>query len=228
YGDAPYTDALKADKGGDQYTFPKFDSQQSIYDSVLANLEKANALLSETSFNSSTGAADIFYGGDAGKWRKFANSLALRYYMRLSEKLPELAKQGIEKIAGDPVKYPVITAVTDEPAMAFPGNSDMDSWPAYAVPQSDSTNYIRIKMCNTLVKTLLEKNDPRITAWAEPVTESIYVDPDLSGNISKVVYDTIINGVRRPRVLIITDEYLSAKGITVNDINQDPFYVGLP
>lgn len=228
YGDVPYSDALKSDQGGNQYTFPKFDSQQSVYDSILSNLEKANSLLSETSFNSSTGPADIFYGGDAGKWRKFANSLALRYYMRLSEKLPSVAKAGIEKIVGDPAKYPIITSAADEPAMGFPGNSDGDSWPAYAVPQSDSTNYIRIKLCNTLVQALLERNDPRIQAWAEPVTESIYVDPDLSGNVSKVVYDTTINGVHRPRVLIITNEFLAAKGITVNDINQDPNYVGLP
>ena len=228
YGDIPYTDALKANEGGGQYTFPKFDSQQSVYDSILANLEKANTLLSEASYNSTTGPADIYYGGDAKKWRKFANSLALRYYMRLSEKLPAVAKTGIEKIVGDPAKYPIITDVGDEPAMGFPGNSDMDSWPAYAIPQSDSTNYIRIKMCNTLVKALLERKDPRITVWAEPVTESIYVDPDLTGNVSKKVSDTTINGVHRPKVLIITNEYLSAKGITINDINQDPYYVGLP
>ena len=228
YGDIPYTDALKANEGGGQYTFPKFDSQQSVYDSILANLEKANTLLSEASYNSTTGPADIYYGGDAKKWRKFANSLALRYYMRLSEKLPSVAKTGIEKIVGDPAKYPIITDVGDEPAMGFPGNSDMDSWPAYAIPQSDSTNYIRIKMCNTLVKALLERKDPRITVWAEPVTESIYVDPDLTGNVSKKVSDTTINGVHRPKVLIITNEYLSAKGITINDINQDPYYVGLP
>src|SRR5690606_33320538 len=165
WGDAPYTDALKGNQGGAENTFPKFDAQQSIYDSVLSNLERANALLSETSFNSSTGPADMYYGGDALKWRKFANSLALRYYMRLSEKLPSVAQQGIERIAGDPSKYPIITAVADEPALGFPGNSDLDSWPAYAVPQSDSTNYIRIKMCNTLVQALLSKNDPRIRAW---------------------------------------------------------------
>ncbi|HRO45475.1 SusD/RagB family nutrient-binding outer membrane lipoprotein [Agriterribacter sp.] len=228
WGDAPYSDALKGNLGGAENTFPIFDAQQSIYDSILLNLEKANTLLDEASFNSSTGPADIYYTGDALKWRKFANSLALRYYMRLSEKLPSVAQQGIEKIAGDPTKYPVITAVADEPSMAFPGNSDADSWPAYAVPQSDSTNYIRIKMCNTLVKELLSKNDPRIRAWAEPVTESIYVDADLTGNISKVVFDTTINGVHRPRVMIITNEFIAAKGITINDINQDPYYVGLP
>lgn len=228
WGDAPYSGALKGNLDGAKNTFPSYDAQQSIYDSILANLEKANTILNESSFNSSTGPADIYYGGDPLKWRKFANSLALRYYMRLSEKLPSVAKQGIEKIAGDPSKYPIITSVADEPAMGFPGNSDGDSWPAYAVPQSDSTNYIRIKMCNTLVKELLSKKDPRIKVWAEPVTESIYVDPDLSGNVSKVVYDTVINGVLRPRVLIITSEFLAAKGITENDINQDPYYVGLP
>ena len=42
------------------------------------------------------------------------------------------------------------------------------------------------------------------------------------------MYDTVINGVLRPRVLIITSEFLAAKGITENDINQDPYYVGLP
>jgi len=228
WGDAPYSGALKGNLDGAKNTFPSYDAQQSIYDSILANLEKANPILNESSFNRSTGPADIYYGGDPLKWRKFANSLALRYYMRLSEKLPSVAKQGIEKIAGDPSKYPIITSVADEPAMGFPGNSDGDSWPAYAVPQSDSTNYIRIKMCNTLVKELLSKKDPRIKVWAEPVTESIYVDPDLSGNVSKVVYDTVINGVLRPRVLIITSEFLAAKGITENDINQDPYYVGLP
>ncbi|MCO5236606.1 MAG: SusD/RagB family nutrient-binding outer membrane lipoprotein [Chitinophagaceae bacterium] len=228
YGDIPYSDALKANEGTNEYTFPKFDSQQSVYDSILANLEKANDLLSESSYNSETGPADIYYNGDAKKWRKFANSLALRYYMRLSEKLPNVAQAGVEKIAGNQDKYPLILSVADEPAMGFPGNSDGDSWPAYAVPQSDSTNYIRIKMCNTLVEALLERNDPRIAAWAEPVTESIYVDPDLSGNVSRVVLDTVINGVLRPRVLVITSDFISAKGITINDINQNPYYVGLP
>lgn len=228
YGDIPYSDALKANEGTNEYTFPKFDSQQSVYDSILKNLERANTLLSASSFNSETGSADIYYGGDAKKWRKFANSLALRYYMRLSAKLPNVARAGIEKIIGDPVNYPIILTVADEPTMGFPGNSDGDSWPAYAVPQSDSTNYIRIKMCNTLVEALLERNDPRIAAWAEPVTESIYVDPDISGNVSKIVYDTTINGEYRPRVLIISNDFVSAKGITLNDINQNPRYVGLP
>jgi len=228
WGDIPYSNALKGEKEGAENTFPKFDSQQSVYDSILANLEKANDLLSGASFNSSTGSADVYYGGNALKWRRFANSLALRYYMRLSEKLPAVAQQGIEKIAADPDRYPVITAPADDAAMTFPGNSVMDSWPSYVIPQSDGSDFRRIKMCNTLVKALLERNDPRIGVWADPVQVSIYLDPDLTGIKDFTVYDTIINGIRRPAVRVISKDYLTSKQLQESDINQDPFYVGLP
>lgn len=228
WGDIPYSSALKGNQPGAENTFPKYDSQQSVYDSILANLEKANSLLSEGSFNSTTGPADIFYGGDPLKWRKFANSLALRYYMRLSEKLPSQAKAGIEKIAGNPDQYPIITSNADEPAMGFPGNSDMDSWPSYAVPQSDSTNYRRIKMCNTLVQALLERNDPRIAVWAAPVQVSIYLDPSLTGIQDFTKRDTLIDGIKRPVVRVISSDFLTSKTLDESQINQDPFYVGLP
>lgn len=228
WGDVPYSKALKADLGGNENTFPVFDNQRSVYDSILANLSKANELLSAGQFNSSVGSADIYYNGDALKWRKFANSLALRYYMRLSVKLPDVAKAGIEKIAADPTQYPVITSVSDEPTMTFPGNSDADSWPSYAIPQSDSSNFRRIKMCNTLVQAMVNRNDPRIALWAAPVRISIYLDESLAGNVDRTVVDTLIDGVMRSRVRVISNTFLSSKVLTTADINQDPFYVGLP
>lgn len=228
WGDAPYTNALKAELGGAENTFPVFDSQQAIYDSILANLTKANSLLSESQFNSSVGAADVFYGGDALKWRKFANSLALRYYMHLSTKLPDVAKAGIEKIVADPDQYPIITSAADDAAMTFPGNSAGDSWPSYAIPQSDSSDYRRIKMGNTLVSAMLERNDPRLAIWADPVKISIYLDPGLSGIVDRTVTDTVIDGVNRSIVRVISSAFLSSKALTVDQINQNPFYVGLP
>lgn len=228
YGDIPYSKSLKADLGGNENTFPSFDSQQSVYDSILTNLAKANELLSASQFNSSTGSSDIFYNGDALKWRRFANSLALRYYMRLSEKSPAIAKAGIEKIVADANQYPIITSVNDEPAMSFPGNSEGDSWPSYAIPQSDSSNFRRIKMCNTLVTAMVDRNDPRLALWAAPVKTSIYLDETLSGSVDRTVLDTVINGVNRSRVRIISLSFLSSKALTVSDVNQNPFYVGLP
>lgn len=230
WGDAPYTAALHGDTGGLENTFPAYDSQQTIYDGILADLEKANTLLSKgrNEYNSTADAADVYYGGDPAKWRKLANSLALRYYMRLSEKLPAVAKAGIEKIAGNPTQYPIITTASDDATMSFPGNSDADSWPSYAIPQSDSSNYRRIKMCNTLVTAMLERNDPRIALWANKVQIPIHIDETLPNNTSKIVTDVVIDGESVPIVRLISGDYLASKGLTLADINQNLHYVGLP
>jgi hypothetical protein len=227
WGDVPYSQALNGDKGGNANTFPTYDPQKNIYDSILANLELANNLLSGQEYaEASMGNADVYYQGDFRKWRKFANSLALRYYMRLAEKEPQVAKAGIEKIVNDPSQYPIITSAADDPTMSFPGNSDADSWPSYAIPQSDSSNYRRIKMCNTLVSELLRLNDPRIEVWASRVQVSILYDPSLSGSVNRTV-DTVIDGESRT-VRVVSTGYLNSKGLTEADINQDPHYVGLP
>ncbi|MFP3472493.1 SusD/RagB family nutrient-binding outer membrane lipoprotein, partial [Micrococcus sp. SIMBA_144] len=81
--------------------------QESIYRGILDELEMANQLLSkpQSAYNSSVESADVYFNGDPSKWQKMANSLRLRFYMRLSEKLPDFAKQGIETILADPATY---------------------------------------------------------------------------------------------------------------------------
>lgn len=224
FGDAPYTDALKGATAGAEYTYPKFDSQQVIYEGVLADLEEANKLLSATSFNSTMGSSDVFFAGNVTKWRKFANSLALRYYMRLAEKSPAVAKAGIEKIVATPATYPIITASADDVAMSFIGNSNADSWPSNATYDTDSTNYRRIKMANTFVRALLARNDPRMGVWANKVAIFLQVQPGAKG-VDRVA-DTIVNGERR-RVRYLSPDKLMP-GTTIADVNQDPNYVGLP
>ena len=55
--------------------------------------------------------ADLIYGGNPAKWRKLANSLMLRYYMRVSTKLPAYAKAGIEEIVSNAAQYPIFTSI---------------------------------------------------------------------------------------------------------------------
>src|SRR6267143_2024467 len=79
-GDLPYSQALR----GDTVLHPVYDSQQSIYDSVLANLAVASP-----AFNLAPGAVgfangDLMYAGNMAKWQKFANSLRLRLAIHLS------------------------------------------------------------------------------------------------------------------------------------------------
>ncbi len=233
WGDAPYTYALQGQKGGTENILPAFDPQQTIYTGILADLEKANTLLSKpkSAYNNPIDVVDVYYQGEPVKWRKMANSLALRYYMRLSEKLPDVARAGIEKIMASPAQYPLILSIdgSEDATMSFPGNSNADSWPANVVYDSDSSNYRRLKMCSTLVNTLQSLRDPRLGVWAAKVQCFLRVDdtkPAGTGNVYKPV-DTVVGGESR-KVRYISPDVLAARGLTVNDINQDENYVGLP
>ncbi len=214
WGDAPYTDALKGAEGGQQYTFPVYDSQEVIYTGIIADLEKANTLLSKNAneYTSTVGNVDVYYQGNPLKWRKLANSLMLRYYNRISAKKPDVAKTGIEKMLASPSQYPLITAAADDAAMPFAGNSNADSWPANTTYDLDGSNYRRLKMGATLVEKLLEFKDPRIGVWANKVQIPIIVDPTLPAGT-----DRIENGKR----------YLSPDKVQVS-VNTNPEYVGLP
>jgi len=86
YGDIPYSEANR----GAIVRRPQYDRQEDIYMSFIADLSDAVQLLDENSAN--PGSADILYGGDINKWRRFANSLLLRIAMRISNVNPGLAQ----------------------------------------------------------------------------------------------------------------------------------------
>ena len=228
YGDVPYTTALQGDEGGKDKTFPSYDDQKTIYEGILADLKTANTLLSKqkSEYANNPGSVDLYYNGDPAKWRKLANSLALRYYMRISEKLPDEAKAGIEMIVNNPTDYPIITAASDDAAMPFAGDSNSDSWPNNVTYDSDSSNYRRLKMCNTFVEALQAVQDPRLSVFAAKVQVFLKVDDNLKAG-TDYIKDTIINGENR-KVRYLSPDILSSRALTLADINQDPNYVGLP
>jgi hypothetical protein len=181
WGDAPYTEALRAEEGAG-YFKPAFDSQQSIYQGILADLETANTLLSQEGGIPINAAQDVLFGGDLGKWRKFTNSLALRYYMRLQAKQPEVAKAGIVKIVNDPATYPLIISSDDDANIDYPGTANSTlpnggipaSWPTNTVYNiSPDGEYMRRKPCSTLIQVLKDLNDPRIAVWFDKVPQPL-------------------------------------------------------
>jgi hypothetical protein len=215
WGDAPYTTALKGELGKTEDILPAFDSQEAIYTGILADLEKANTLLSKSKaeYSSIVDNVDVYFGGDPTKWRKMANSLALRYYMRISAKKPDIAKAGIEKIAGNAAQYPIITVNTEDATMGFPGTSDGTAWPANTVYDASGSNYRRIKMGGTLVEVLQALKDPRLGIWANKVEIPLVVDAKLPAGTDK------IEGGKR---------YLSPDKVGNTVVDTDPEYVGLP
>ncbi len=177
WGDCPYTEAVQGDKN---IFRPKFDSQETVYKGILQDLELANEALAKgipAHYSSaSEGPYDLAYKGDITKWRKMANSLALRYYMRLSVKLPDFAKAGVEKIMGNPSTYPIFDGATDNCSIAYPGANQWDSWPGGPLNWPDGDNFRKRRPCSTLIDRLGELNDPRQAIWFTPVQTQIVID----------------------------------------------------
>ena len=219
WGDAPYSQALKAEAGAEFFK-PVYDPQKDIYTGILADLESANTLLSKNSdtYKNIVAKQDVLFKGDVPKWRKFANSLALRYYMRLSKKEPAIAEQGIKKITLDPVKYPLITEASGDANLSYIGASSGDSWPSNMVFSTDpSGTYMRNKLCATLVDALQALNDPRLGVWANKIEIPLVL-------ASGTGIDKIENGKR----YVSQDIIDAAKAITTYGVDFDSQYVGIP
>jgi len=171
WGDAPYKEALKAEQGANHF-MPVFDPQQDIYHGILADLDTANTLLSKPTndYRNIVSKQDVVYGGNIAKWQKFANSLALRYYMRLQAKEPAFAEEGIKRIADNPDRYPLIMVASDDANIGFPGTSNSVSNPLNTVYDVDPAGaYMRVKMGKTLVDVMQEYDDPRLGVWANKI-----------------------------------------------------------
>jgi len=219
WGDAPFIDALKAEEGAEFFK-PAYDSQEVIYAGILADLETANTLLSQDqgSYANIDSGQDVLYRGDVSKWRKFANSLALRYYMRLSAKDPGTAQGGINKIATNPGTYPLITDASDDATVSFIGAAPSDSWPSNTVfDTSESGRYNRLKLCATLVDALQDLNDPRLGVWGNKIEIPLVL-------VGGSEVDVIVDGERWVSQDVVT-EYEEAWGV---GIDYDPEWVGIP
>lgn len=185
WGDAPYSKALNGDQVGPESTTPVFDSQEDIYNGVIADLKAALPLLqgSAADFPEVNKASDVFYQGEPANWRKLANSLLLRYYLRISDKKD--VKADVEALVGK-----VFESNNDDWAMSYPGKDGASSYKKnskFDIP----SNYNRNKMSATLVKTLDALKDPRIVIMAEPIKTRTRLDasmfPGDNTTLSKIV-----------------------------------------
>ncbi len=175
WGDCPYSEALK---GNNKVYYPKFDEQKTVLENIFLVLDSANNVLSQTMpvMTDSEKSYDLAFGGNALKWRKLANSLALRYYMRLSEKDQAWAKSGFEKIMSDPQLYPIMESNDDLCGISYPGVNSWDSWPGGPLVWRDGSEFNKRKPCKTLVDALKELKDPRLELWVAPVQIQLVVE----------------------------------------------------
>lgn len=85
YGDMPFTDAGKAFISPDDFR-PAYDTQQFVIETALTDIGTAVTSLSGDAAQISIGASETLFGNDLDKWRKFANSIRLKYAMVIRDK----------------------------------------------------------------------------------------------------------------------------------------------
>ena len=94
YGDIPYFEANKSPD--ESITTPKYDTQKSIYQDFFKELKEAAGELDAG--KASYGNADLYYGGNVDKWKKFANSLRLRLALRVRYADLQMAKDNLSDL----------------------------------------------------------------------------------------------------------------------------------
>lgn len=220
WGDAPYKDALKAERGPNHF-MPTFDLQQEIYHGILADLDTANTLLSKTAseYRNIVPKQDVIYRGDISKWQKFANSLALRYYMRLQAKEPTFAEEGIKRIVGNSARYPLIRVAGDDANISFPGTSSATSNPLNTIYDLKPDGaYMRVKMGKTLVDVMQGYDDPRLGVWANKIQIPLKL-------VAGTGIDRINNNGEREVSQDVVTKFEEENGMKVD---FDPEYAGVP
>jgi hypothetical protein len=158
FGAIPYADALKGTASQPVYT-PRYDSQETVYAALLADLKTANDKLSVTG---PAIAGDILYNGDILKWKKFANSLRVRLANRQAARKPAESRAILKEILSDPVKYPVFTSNADNAALkctaVLPSNNEWNQ----VMIQDGRTDW---NLSKTLVDKLVALADPRLGVY---------------------------------------------------------------
>ena len=202
YGDIPYSQALKSAEG---VASPVFDSQQSIYTSMLSTLATATAGLDASKSGPSS---DLFYGGDVTKWKKLGYSLMLRLAMRLTKVDAATA----QKYAEMAYTGGAMSSIADDAGVKADytnGNGNSNA-AAYLV----TDDFREVRWGNTLISYMKSNSDPRISAVAE-----------ISAGTGKTANQTQAPGINTASLQIgMPNGYDQNGGAT--DISKAPNYPG--
>lgn len=165
YGDVPCTEAGLGYIAG--ISTPKYDTQEEIYNWFFSELDACVALLG-TGTDRITGDVTTM-SGNVETWKKYANSLRLRFAMRISDVNPTKAQEEFEKALKADGGYltdgseDVLIKYMDAPFTLYDGSRDLD-FRVNALSEilygQDPTSPTFIS--STLYNMMKENNDPRL------------------------------------------------------------------
>ncbi|OJU54116.1 MAG: hypothetical protein BGN96_13605 [Bacteroidales bacterium 45-6] len=203
YGDVPYSEAGKGFLEG-KFN-PRYDTQEEIYNDFFVEL---SAAVTKFDLHKDKITGDVIFKGDIAKWKKLANSLRLRFAMRISNVAPQKAQQefehalqadgGVLASAGDDalIKYMNISFSFGQEAYTdYRGNAL--SQLLFGNDPANNPSYL----CSTLFNQLYNTGDPR------------------TFRIARFYYDGLMSSTSTSNRVDLTDEVI-AKNVAMHP--RDP------
>jgi len=158
YGDIPYSQSLLDDAPIN----PVYDKQEEVYFALISKLRNASKSIEKgTMINSET---DLIYSGDMTKWKKFANTMLIRYAMYMSDVALDSTKTILNEILDDKDTYPIFESNDDNAMFHYDGLEYQAPCYTLAASKIDEAPF-----SNVFVERLISLNDPRLPVYARPV-----------------------------------------------------------
>ncbi len=157
WGDVPFTSAL----AGLEDLNPTYQTQEQIYDGLIVMLD--SAITQIDAGGADVGNTDLIYGGDMELWRRFANTLKLRVYLRQAYVRPAVAQAGIQQMYTNGAQFLGIGETAD---VEF-ADQTQNRNPFYQT-QVVFRGGVDVVASNTALNYLDENNDPRINNFYAP------------------------------------------------------------
>lgn len=203
YGDAPFSEAGLGFLEG-KFN-PKYDKQEDIYNAFFLELEDAINKIDPTK-DKVTG--DLIYAGDVTKWQQLANSLRLRFAMRISNVNPTKAQTEFENALA--ANGGVITDASSDALIKYMTIAFSFGQEAYSDYRGNSLSQLLFSndpannpsyLCSTFFNQLYNSGDPR------------------TFKISRCYYDGLMSATSPDNRVDITQEMIE-KGIAFSP--RDP------
>ncbi|MEL6673800.1 MAG: SusD/RagB family nutrient-binding outer membrane lipoprotein [Bacteroidota bacterium] len=210
WNDVPFSQAIQAKDGN--FT-PVYDTQEEIYtgeNGVLDLLEKAVPLLKSTADRLE---GDIMYGGDLSAWVRFANSLRLRYLIRISGQVEVSSEVSALLASGE-----LIEAADENAAVPYLSSAP-NQW--FIFNERDG-RYSDVRMSARIQTVFDQLDDPRAAAYFKPTLTSV-----ANGNPA---YRGLPNGLSRESQNAYNLSDISLLGARFRDMPDglDAIFIGYP
>lgn len=206
YGDAPFSEAGLGFLEG-KFN-PKYDKQEDIYNAFFLELEDAVNKIDPTK-DKVTG--DLIYAGDVTKWQQLANSLRLRFAMRISNVNPTKAQTEFENALA--ANGGVITDASSDALIKYMTIAFSFGQEAYSDYRGNSLSQLLFGndpannpsyLCSTFFNQLYNSGDPR------------------TFKISRCYYDGLMSATSPDNRIDITQEMIE-KGIDFSPRNPGAY-----